>query len=146
MLGGNSYESPIHTLSFSSDGRFLASINDISRIVIWSTKVSIINLLVIKFPWNLNFTLFLNVHSIQTWLPVFSCLLNAVEGDENRPLMSWMYSDPSVVATYKLAGNTFHSGNEVISCLQFMFKVNTGIILFEIQIQLLEGAIPNPTD
>ncbi|XP_046648308.1 F-box-like/WD repeat-containing protein TBL1XR1 isoform X2 [Daphnia pulicaria] len=98
MLRENSYDCPIHALSFSSDGRFLASINDISRIVIWSTK---------------------------TWLPVFSCLLNAVEGDENRPLMSWMYSDPSVVATYKLAGNTYHSGNEI---------------------QLLEGAIPNPTD
>jgi WD40 repeat protein len=64
MLRENSYDCPIHALSFSSDGRFLASINDISRIVIWSTKVSIINLLVIKFPWNLNFTLFLNVHSI----------------------------------------------------------------------------------
>jgi WD40 repeat protein len=50
MLGGNSYESPIHTLSFSSDGRFLASINDISRIVIWATAVSIIHLLVKKFP------------------------------------------------------------------------------------------------
>lgn len=74
ILRENSYDSPIVTLSFSSDGRFLASVNDISRIVIWATE---------------------------TWLPVSSCLLDITEQADNRPLMSWMYSDPSVVAHFR---------------------------------------------
>ncbi|EFX78302.1 hypothetical protein DAPPUDRAFT_320611 [Daphnia pulex] len=98
ILRENSYDSPIDTLSFSSDGRFLASMNEISRIVIWATE---------------------------TWAPISSCLLDATEQGDERPLMSWMYTDSNVVATYKLVGNTYNYGNEI---------------------QLLESAVPNPTE